>query len=739
MAPETMSTEATSPGKAATALVATARTLRANSGDALDASELSRRYARQAFEAVRDDLVRQQLNAMPIGQLKETTEGRVRLGHVEAAGYKTVGSALAAGTLGLQRIQGVGPQTASQVIGAARQLRAALIDSVRVRFDTAGRDSLQTQLLGQLLGQDRVKGAIDPLRTPIESLAASLDAVINDVSGASSRLRLFFAGRRRKKEARDALQQLDQLMRSPGVQELQAQLRNALLVVAAPLPPPAELWADYERRPVAYNGWLIDVGGYEPDQERSRGFLPAEIAARVAEHPLDTDLLYASLRGYQAFGAKFALAQGKSIVGDEMGLGKTVEALAVMCHLHSAEGATHFLVVCPLSVLVNWTNEVRRHTKLVSNRLHGDDFQLAHRNWAQRGGVGVTTFEALRRVHPPGGASVSLLVVDEAHYAKNPAAERTKRVAAWSASVPRVLFLTGTPMENAVGEFRTLVGHLQPAVAARVRAVDGLAGAERFRREVAPVYLRRNQVDVLEELPPRIEHKEWIEMGDADSEAYRQAVAARNFMAMRRAAFAPGSAEGSAKLARLLEVVDEAGSNGRKVVVFSYFLSVLEACRRALGDRCVGVINGAVSGPARQVLVDEFTAWREPGVLVSQFEAGGQGLNIQAASVVVLTEPQWKPTIEDQAIARCHRMGQVRPVDVYRLLAVDSVDSRMLEILASKKALFDEYARVSDLKEQSADAVDVSDVNATRDAATRAEQERRIIELERRRLGLDGP
>ena len=118
---------------------------------------------------------------------------------------------------------------------------------------------------------------------------------------------------------------------------------------------------------------------------------------------------------------------------------------------------------------------------------------------------------------------------------------------------------------------------------------------------------------------------------------------------------------------------------------------------------------------------------------MSQIQAGGVGLNIQAASVVILTEPQWKPTIEDQAIARCHRMGQVRSVDVHRLLAEDTVDQRMLD-LAAKAVLFDEYVRRSKLKDQSPDAVDVSDLKAAEEVGTQVEAERRIIEMERKRL-----
>jgi SNF2 family DNA or RNA helicase len=114
-------------------------------------------------------------------------------------------------------------------------------------------------------------------------------------------------------------------------------------------------------------------------------------------------------------------------------------------------------------------------------------------------------------------------------------------------------------------------------------------------------------------------------------------------------------------------------------------------------------------------------------VLVSQVQAGGVGLNMQAASVVVLVEPQWKPSAEEQAIARCHRMGQVRRVHVHRLLAEDSVDQLMLEVLARKGALVDAYVRESDLKDASTEAVDGS---------TSAEDERRILANERERLGL---
>src|SRR5262249_17734272 len=181
-------------------------------------------------------------------------------------------------------------------------------------------------------------------------------------------------------------------------------------------------------------------------------------------------------------------------------------------------------------------------------------------------------------------------------------------------------------------------------------------------KAVAPVYLRRNQTDVLQELPPRIETEEWVLLAGEDFAAYREAVAGGNFMSMRQAAYAPGARSGSSKLSRLLDIVEEATANDRKVVVFSFFRRVLETITDALDDLAMGPITGSVTPTKRQQLVDSFGAARSACALVSQIEAGGVGLNIQAASVVVLAEPQWKPSTEEQAIARCHRMGQARPV-----------------------------------------------------------------------------
>lgn len=707
------------------AQVAELLTLRTNATD----------QAIAAYHAERERTVEHQIDQMPLERLKEASEGRLRLGAVERVGFTTVGAARRAGRRRLEAIDGVGEKTATQILSAASHIEIKLRDVTRVRFDVDARPHTQTALLQALHHFDTVRRHVDPLEDRLAALTRAIDADLPAARLETQRLRRFFSGRSKKDNAAAAVERLRALLGAPDAAILRGELERALSASRS-TGSPRDRWDDYIARSVHYNGLLIEISGGGPDAEAAHGFLPEEIVERINAFQLDTALLEASLRGYQAFGAKFALVQERTILGDEMGLGKTIEALAVMCHLR-AQGATHFLVVCPASVLANWEHEVRRHTRLERTyRLHGNGRDELLERWLRHGGVAVTTFGTLGALRPSTTPQIDAIVIDEAHFVKNPTAKRTMAVRSWLASSGATMLMSGTPMENRVGEFKTLVDHVQPDVARRIDDRAGLAGAEAFRRSVAPVYLRRNQTDVLEELPPKIETPEWLTLDGPSAATYRQAVLEGNFMTMRRAAFMTPDPSDSPKMERLREIVEEAAGNDRKVVVFSYFRDVIDRVHDAFRDLALPPITGSVPAPERQRIVDEFTALDRPAVLVSQIEAGGVGLNIQAASVVVLTEPQWKPSIEDQAVARCHRMGQVRPVEVHRLLTVDSVDERMIAILASKSALFAEYVRASALKDAAPEAIDVTDHDKVDEVASQAEQERRIIELERRRLGL---
>jgi SNF2 family DNA or RNA helicase len=152
----------------------------------------------------------------------------------------------------------------------------------------------------------------------------------------------------------------------------------------------------------------------------------------------------------------------------------------------------------------------------------------------------------------------------------------------------------------------------------------------------------------------------------------------------------------------------------------------LEAIYNALPGTLFGPLTGSVASAARQALVNDFTHHQGPATLLSQIEGGGVGLNIQAASVVIIAEPQWKPSTEQQAIARAHRMGQLRTVQVHRILAKDCIDEPMRQLVLQKAGLFDEYARESHAKEVNAGAVDGSwsGKAPSQDDLVRAEQTR---------------
>ena len=313
----------------------------------------------------------------------------------------------------------------------------------------------------------------------------------------------------------------------------------------------------------------------------------------------------------------------------------------------------------------------------------------------EKGGAAVTTYESISRFALPETFCFDMLIADEAHYVKNPAARRTQALLALRKRVERVLFMTGTPLENRVDEMCFLVSCLRPDIAGQVQKMKYISSAPQFREKLAPVYLRRTRDDVLSELPELIEKEQWCEMGPAEWTAYMLAVAAQNFMAMRQVSWDVGDLKHSSKAKRLLELCDEAREDGRKIIVFSYFRETIRAVQELLGKRALEPITGSVSPQRRQEIVDAFAEAEDGTALICQVQAGGTGLNIQAASVIIFCEPQIKPSIENQAVSRAYRMGQLRSVVVHRLLCDNTVDERIMEILREKQDVFDAFAEES--------------------------------------------
>ena len=694
-------------GAGARATLDTVRRFAQGAATLLAAPVALRDNARQQIEILNAGTVAGQLEATPLSALKGVAGRGVRLNQLERAGYRTVADVLNAPAHALHAVSGVGTQTVQQVMEAVRVAAAQVYRDTRFRFHPDRPDPEQTHLLATLAAIRAADSAATSSSALLQTFTQTEPLVIA-AEPTGSRLRMLLTGRAKKDAALQALAQLDAILADPRVPALQRSVEQQERAVDPNSYPAEQLWRDYLADAASVNAVLSTVapGAEADDGEAARGFVSDELRRQITAVPLDTSLLTATLRGYQMFGAQYAIHQERSILGDEMGLGKTVQALAAFAHL-AASGQRRFLVVCPASVQINWLNETAKHSRLTAHSLHGADRDRAGRRWLRDGGVAVTTFGTLGRLpEDVRSGEVSMLVVDEAHLVKNPDAARSQAVAAITRDAQRSMFLTGTPMENRVEEFRNLVGYLQPQIAARVNATDALAGARAFRRAVAPVYLRRNQEDVLAELPEKIEVEDWVRLSPDDEVAYVAAVGSRNLMAMRQAAYL---SQHSAKLERLVEIVGEAAADGMKVVVFSYFLNVLDVIGGALGPSVTGVITGSVPPTLRQQIVDDFTRRHGHAVLLGQIEAGGVGINIQAASVVVLAEPQWKPSTEHQAVARAHRMGQVRTVQVHRLLAKGSVDDRMREIQENKTLLFDEYARKSDAKDADQRAVDTAE------------------------------
>jgi SNF2 family DNA or RNA helicase len=401
--------------------------------------------------------------------------------------------------------------------------------------------------------------------------------------------------------------------------------------------------------------------------------------------------------------------QKRTLLGDDMGLGKTVQVLAAMSHLH-ALGGRHFLVVAPNSVLINWQRETRKHTLLEPFLAHGADREDNILAWRKKGGVAITTYGTLSKILDLISV-VDFVAIDEAHYVKNPDSQRSQAVQHLVQRSEYVTLMTGTALENRLTEMHFLLSLAQPEIEPVLQHLmsmfHGVPDPEEICRDLAPVYLRRTQKDVLHELPERIVEDEWIELHEEDRKFYLEA---RSELMIKRLAATTGNGVVlSSKYQRLLEVVEEHLAEKRKIVVFSFFRQVIDdVCELFPGTQ---QITGATSASRRQEILDAFTQKPEEKIVVMQIDAGGIGINLQSAQVVILMEPQMKPSTEWQAIARVHRMGQSKTVLVHRLIARDTIDERMVELIEEKTQIFMNYAHDSAVRDASTMAKDGRNVD----------------------------
>ena len=660
--------------------------------------------AKAAIVTARDTMVEAAVAtvaaASPVGELADFG---ARVAPLEAAGFRTVADLRGQGLSALMARPGVGEVTAAGAVSAVQAFLDHARAAVRVMPDPDERRSGDGALLVAVVRYETLLREFPPRAEALEARRQALRREVALFRDGTVPADHFFSAAKRSAHAA-----FEARLRAEAAGVL-AEARVLNRFARELFIDEADAWRRYGENAASFVALLEGVGAGAPipggaplaaaDQ---RGGLPAEIADAVEATQLDLSLLTATLRRYQLFGAQYLVHQRRSLLGDDMGLGKTMQVLAAMCHL-AAQGKRRFFVVAPNAVLINWEREVRKHTKLGAIVIHGFDRDDELEQWHREGGVAITTFTTLGKLLDRLGP-VDLVAVDEAHSVKNPEAQRSQAVARLAAGAEHVAFLTGTALENRLEELQYLVLTVQPELK---EALGGLLRQARpkpieVRLKLAPVYLRRTQKDVLKELPDLQEIDEVIPLEPADREAY--AKAPMNLMQKRLAATVGAGGQQAAKYDRLRDLLAQYREEGRKVVLFSFFRQVLDDVGLIAGEH--DRIDGDLSAEQRQAVIDRFTARTDFGLIVLQIEAGGVGINLQSAQVVILMEPQFKPSTERQAVARVRRMGQTRKVVAHRFIAERTIDEHLVLLIKQKAQLFEDYAQQSAVKAASAMAVD---------------------------------
>ena len=439
--------------------------------------------------------------------------------------------------------------------------------------------------------------------------------------------------------------------------------------------------------------------------------------------------LQAELRPYQQEGFRWLSRLSRwdagACLADDMGLGKTVQALALLLE-RAPDGPA--LVVVPTSVAANWIDEARRFAPTLNVRacIGGADARAAMLEDLGPFDLVVTTYALLHiDAERLCGIAWHSAVLDEAQAIKNPAAKRSHAARALRAGFRMVT--TGTPIQNNLTDLHALFSFINPGMlgslqqfrrvfATPIEAEASGAARARLRRLVAPFVLRRLKAEVLEDLPPRTEITLHVELSPAEASFYealrRRAV--EDLEALRAGGSAdddgrmlmlahltrlrraccnpalvnPAEAPPSSKLAMFAETLEDLLANRHKVLVFSQFVGHLKLIETHLQETAVSYqyLDGSVAVDARRERIAAFQAGQGEVFLIS-LTAGGFGLNLTAADYVIHMDPWWNPAVEDQASDRAHRIGQTRPVTIYRLVTRGTIEEQIVDLHHGKREL----------------------------------------------------
>jgi superfamily II DNA or RNA helicase len=422
----------------------------------------------------------------------------------------------------------------------------------------------------------------------------------------------------------------------------------------------------------------------------------------------------AELRGYQQLGVDWLAflrdAELGAVLADDMGLGKTLQTICVL------EGRT--LVVCPKSVVYNWAAEIARFRPSLRTAIyHGPRRELD-----PTADVTLTTYAVLRLdVDRLAEEEWDAVVLDEAQAIKNDSSQTAR--AAFELRGKLRIALSGTPVENRLEELWSVMHFANPGLLggrsdfqeryAGPIAAGQPAAAARLRSKIRPFVLRRMKRDVLPELPPRTDAVLHVELDETERGVYDAVrvatkkdvaeklakgggvlAALEALLRLRQAAchpsLVPGQrAESSSKIEALLDALEDVVADGHKALVFSQWTGLLNLVEPHLRNASIAFTRLDGTTRDRAGVVATFQDEAGPPVMLVSLKAGGTGLNLTAADHVFLLDPWWNPAVEDQAADRAHRIGQDRPVMVYRMVAKDTVEERIFALQGRKRALAD--------------------------------------------------
>ena len=461
-------------------------------------------------------------------------------------------------------------------------------------------------------------------------------------------------------------------------------------------------------------------------------------------------VLSTPLYGYQEEGLLYLTFGRRALLADDMGLGKTVQAIAAAALLKQLRDIQHVLIVCPASLKHQWAREIRRFTSLSVQVIEGNPIQR-RQLYRDLQFFNIINYELVRFDEEKiTRCAFDLVILDEAQRIKNwrtKTADKVKRLRS-----PYAFVLTGTPLENRLDELYSVFQFIDPTILGPLwrfnqcyydvqrqpsgsYKVLGYKNLDELRHRIAPYVLRRVREEVLLDLPERIDSNFFVEMTDPQWAAYAEyekrvaqlmARARRrpltpeehkillgslvkmrlicNALALHDPEIKPQDCEKTApKLRELREILgEEVASNGHKAILFSQWTRMLNLTEPTLERLKLGWVKltGDVPSKKRGALIEQFFEDPHCKVFLST-DAGGVGLNLQAASMVVNLDLPWNPAVLAQRIARAHRHGQPHTVNVINLIAKGTIEERMLDTLAAKRAVFDaafnEDSTVTDL------------------------------------------